>query len=251
MPSSTAHATDWQLDQRIRTGHRFYVGTAIVAIVLAVTAFAPSLINQAARRGPVTALIVVHAALMSAWLALFFVQTVLAGTGRLHLHRRLGIVAVAIASGVIATGYAVTLALVRRGFDVSGDLSHSPGGARDAAIFQFSNITIFAVLVSAALILRARPEIHKRLMTFAVIQTLMIAPLGHLAGHFNLPPLIFAAWGTGVLIAFLVHDRRTRGRIHPVTLFVGLVLIVLGPVEATVIGPSDAWRRVLAWVVAR
>lgn len=248
MHSSTTHAKGWGLDRAIRRGSGFFLTTAIVAIALAVVAFAPSLINQTSRRGSVTPLMLAHAVFMSAWLALFLAQTVLAGTGRVRAHRRLGIAAIVIAAAIVVTGYAVTVAMVRRGFDLSGDLSQAPGGAPGAAVFQFSNITIFAVLVATALLFRRRPEIHKRLMTFAVIQTLMIAPLGHLAGHFNLPPLIFPAWGGAVLIAFLLHDWRTRGRIHPITPLVGVTLIVLGNVEAAVIGPSEWWQRFLAGI---
>jgi hypothetical protein len=65
--------------------------------------------------------------------------------------------------------------MVRRGFDLSGDLriDHDPPYE---TVFALRNLLIFSVLVIAALAYRHRPEIHKRLMLFANIE-LMPAPL--------------------------------------------------------------------------
>src|SRR5215207_6870221 len=109
MVSITADVSEGAPERPGRAGRRFYTGTAIVAIVLSVGAFAPSMVDQTARRGGATPLIIAHAALMVAWLGLFLVQTVLAGSGRLRLHRRLGPTALALAAGIVATGYAVTV----------------------------------------------------------------------------------------------------------------------------------------------
>jgi predicted membrane protein len=85
-------------------------------------------------------------------------------------------------------------------------------------------------------------------MAFAVIETLMAAPLGHLVGRFGLPVLTFLLWGLGVLVAFIAYDVRTVKRVHPVTLILGIGLVALANLEAIVIGPSAPWHRVLEWL---
>jgi hypothetical protein len=115
-------------------------------------------------------------------------------------------------------------------------------------VFQFANLIIFPALVGTAVLLRPRPDWHKRLMTLAVIETLMAAPLAHFVAHFGLPGLILPAWPVAVLLALIVHDKRSRGRIHPASLWGGIGLVVLGNIEATVIGPSQSWQRFMEWL---
>lgn len=236
-------------DPRRRTDF-FYATAALLALAISVAAFAPSLLTQTARRAPLTPVVTWHAGLMTAWLLFYFVQTLLVRAGRPRLHRRLGTAGAGIALGVIISGYIATVEMARRGFDLSGDLTRLPGGAMAQTVFQFGNLLIFAVLVGTALALRRRPETHKRLMTLAVIQTLMAAPLAHLVGHFGLPLVVLPLWGVLVLTSFVLHDRRTRGRVHPATIWGCTMLIVLASTQAVVIGPSDAWKRIVAWLIA-
>ena len=227
----------------------FYSWLALAAITLSAAAFGPSLMSASPRRGSMTVIAGAHAVLMSAWLLVYLIQTMLAANGGIRLHKRLGVAGAFVAAAAVATGFVATMVMVRRGFDLSGDLSRPPNNsALDAAIFQFSNLLIFSILVGTALVLRRRRHLHKRLMAFAVIETLMAAPLGHLVGHFGLPVLTFLLWGLGVLVAFIAYDVRSVKRVHPVTLILGIGLVALANLEAIVIGPSAPWHRVLEWL---
>jgi hypothetical protein len=228
----------------------FYVGAGVLAIMVSVAAFAPSLFDQTARRGALTGMVVAHASFMTVWLALYLVQAGLAASGRIGMHKRLGMAAIVLAIGVVVTGYQASVDMVRRGFDLSGDLSAAPGGALAQTVFQFGGLVVFAVLAGTALAFRRRPQVHKRLMLLTVLVAMMGAPLAHLVGHFQLPGVILPGWGVGVLLALIVHDRRTLGRIHPATLGGGLGLVVLGNVQAVLIGPSQAWQRIVAWLAS-
>jgi len=229
-------------------GRWFYLGAGVVAIVVCVAGFAPSLVDQTARRGAPTLTVAAHAAFMTGWLVLYMVQAGLAASGRIGMHKRLGVAAVVLAIGILVTGYQASVDMVRRGFDLSGDLSAAPGGALAQTVFQFGGLVVFAVLVAAALTFRRRPQVHKRLMAMTVLSAMMGAPLAHLVGHFQLPGAILPAWGIAVLVALIVHDRRTLGRIHPATLCGGLGLIIAGNVQAVVVGPSQTWQRIVAWL---
>ncbi|MEP6917741.1 MAG: hypothetical protein ABJC89_18980 [Acidobacteriota bacterium] len=220
----------------------------MTALAVSVGSFAPSLLNQSARRAPLTPSVLAHAAFMAGWLTLYLVQALLAVRGRLTVHKRLGPAAAVVAAGVVVTGYQATLGMIRRGYDSSGDLSVGPGGALSQTVFMIGSLVAFAVLVGTAIVLRRRPLTHKRLMTLATIQSLMAAPLAHLVGHYRLPGLILPAWGVGVLLVMIAHDRRSRGGIHPASLWGGLGLVILGNVEAVVIGPSQIWQQFIAWL---
>lgn len=76
----------------------------------------------------------------------------------------------------------------------------------------------------------------------------MAAPLAHMVGHFRLPGIILPAWGVAVALILMAHDRRSRGRIHPVSLCGGLGLVVVNNLQFAVIGPSRAWQQLLAWL---
>jgi len=95
---------------------------------------------------------------------------------------------------MLPLGYEATIAMTRRGFDLSGDQHvdlHPQVGqsltldALTALVFNFCYLSAFAALTIAAICYRQRPAIHKRLMLFANIE-LIGAPMAHLLGHANL-----------------------------------------------------------------
>lgn len=227
----------------------FYIGTALVALGITVVAFTPSIIDSTSRRAPLTPLVMLHAALFGAWLILYLVQALLAATQRLRLHRRLGTAAVMLAIAMLVVGYQSTMAMVRRGFDLSGDLSVT-GSALDQTVFQLGGLANFGVLVGAALIFRGRPAVHKRLMVLALFGALIGAPLAHLLGHFRVPGPVIVPIMAILLFSHAIHDRLSRGRMHPVAFWGALIVFVELNVFATVIGPSAAWQQMVAWLAA-
>jgi hypothetical protein len=104
------------------TDHGFYVGTAILSLAVAIAAFVPGAIDTSSRRAPLTPLATVHAVTFTGWLVLYLVQTVLASTGKVRLHRRLGGAGIVLAVVMMIVGYQTTIEMIRRGFDLSGDL---------------------------------------------------------------------------------------------------------------------------------
>ena len=156
---------------------------AAAVIVTALAGFLPSFVETTARRGPLNALVVVHSVLCAAWLLLFTTQVSLVATRRVSVHRRLGVAAGVLAIALVIVGYATAIALVRRGFDLSGDL-HIP--AVDAAmqmVFPLGDLVSFGLLVTAGYAYRRRADIHKRLMLLATLSGFMPAALAHFIGH--------------------------------------------------------------------
>jgi len=100
---------------------------------------------------------------------------------------------------------------------------------------------------------RRRPEIHKRLMLVALL-SLTPVPLAHLAGYVigRWPDLFGAARVAPFAAIFLlfagaVHDKVTRGRIHPISVWVPLALIAV-MLLASAVALSAPWRQFSAWL---
>jgi hypothetical protein len=198
-----------ELPQNVFVERWFFTGMAVAMLATSIAGFMPSLVHTAGRRAPLSPLAAAHGIVFFAWLLLFLVQSRLVATGQVALHRRLGVTAVFLLALMVPLAYTTTAAMVRRSFDLSGDLriDHDP---LYESIFPFGDITIFAVLVIAALAYRRRAEVHKRLLLFANI-ILMPAPLAHFIGHTpllaSLPPVII------LVPTFDVSNSRSHARL--------------------------------------
>lgn len=166
----------------------YFTALALTLIAASIAGFAPSLVQPAGRRGPVSWLAAAHGLVFFAWQILFLVQCLLVATRRVALHRRLGFAAGFVLLLMIPLGYATTVEMARRGFDLSGDLKvdhHAHGMYVDpllGMLFPLTDLLVFGLLAAIALAYRRRREIHSRLMAFANIM-LMPAAMAHLIGH--------------------------------------------------------------------
>jgi hypothetical protein len=59
-------------------------------------------------------------------------------------------------------------------------------------------------------------------------------------------PLIFFGFADLFIVALAAWDFRSRGRLHPATVWGGLVLIASQPLRLTVMG-TPAWLAFAAW----
>jgi hypothetical protein len=111
----------------------------------------------------------------------------------------------------------------------------------------FFDMVVFAILVGTGLYYRRRLEAHKRLMTLATI-SLMSAPIARLplellkAG----PPAFFGLTDL-FIVAVLVNDLTTRKKIHPATIWGGLLIVASQPLRLMVSG-TPAWMAFAGWL---
>jgi hypothetical protein len=181
---------------------------------------------------------------------------VLVATGRRDIHRRLGIAGGGLALAFVVLGCLTVIENARRGFDLSGDLSAfpaTPGVTNEAAIMGALPFPLsFGILVGAALCWRHRPEVHKRLMLFAVFSP-TATPIIHTTGHWPaLRPwliIILTVSSAAVLSVSAVYDWAVRRRIHPVSIWVALVLFVFQNAFFPVIVPTAAWQSLTVWLL--
>jgi hypothetical protein len=241
---------------------RFYAGAAVFMILLVAAGFGPSILDESKRNLPLTPLVIAHGALTGGWLLLFLAQATLVARRRIAAHRLLGWAGALLAAATIAVGYLAIVGMMRRGYDLSGDITRAAGppgspppGPADAWI-PLTEFLIFGVLVGAALCFRRRPEIHKRLMVLALV-SLALEPIFHLVGYVcgRWPalwgPVSTVGLATQVLLLFApaINDRLTRGRIHPVSLWAPVAVSACVTIFIVGVSPSSAWQDLAAWLV--
>lgn len=237
-----------------RVDGKFHIGMAIAAGATAILGFGPALLDTASRKAPLNLAVAVHGVLFSAWLALFLTQALLIHYGRFTSHRLLGVFGAGLAVVMLISGYFVTIEMVRRGYDLSGDLIGESGDPLMVMVFQLGDLLCFGLLVALGILFRLRSEAHKRLMLLATVGGMMPAALSHVIGHSPFlssfhPAIILIPW-TPFLFAGAIHDKLSRGRIHPVSLWGALAVWLWSNIRAGVIGQSDLWREFAGWLIS-
>lgn len=243
----------------VAAGGRFYVGMAATFVVIAVAGFSPTfwipMLKGTLHVSPIT---YVHAFFFYSWTLLFLVQTSLAASGNLRLHRELGVLGVAVATAMCFAGMGVAINSLNR-FEAAG----LGAAERPIAILSVAGIVMFSILFGTAMLNVTRPELHKRLMTVAT-SLLLQAGLGRLVGfvlvghvrtsHLTPPPPVAVTLVPGLLADLLilipmVHDRRTRGGVHPAYWAAGAYILAV-QLAIVPLSHTAAWIRVTDWMIA-
>ncbi|MEO8018984.1 MAG: hypothetical protein ABI769_14310 [Pseudomonadota bacterium] len=225
--------------------NRFYPTIAVALAMFTVIGFARTYyLRYWFDVPPITVLLHVHSIAFTAWLVLFVIQTRLIAKENYRTHMQLGIAGIFIAALVVVFGFATAIVS-------AGALRPRPMGmnSQQFVLIPLVAITGFAILVSAALILRKRAQLHKRLMTLATISVLgppaaRLVFATHSDKYFG--PVLF-----GVTAAFLawclVSDWRKYRIVHPVYSIGGAILLISLPVRF-LIAQTPAWESVGQWL---
>jgi hypothetical protein len=228
--------------------HAFFVTMTVAMSATVLVGFARSFFLRPlfpAWPSPGEPIFYVHGAVFASWFALLVAQTSLVATGRLRLHRRLGVLGAAIAAAMVALGTVGGLIAAHRPTGFVG----IPVPPLVFLVVPIFDMATFAALIVLAIRKRGDPQSHKRLVLIASINLLTAA---------------VARWpvinGTGVLVYFavtdlflvplIVWDLRSRGRLQPVTLWGGGWLVASQPLRL-VIASTPAWMAFAHWAVGR
>ncbi len=189
---------------------RFYGWAAVGVALIALVGFARTYYLKAfLGTGTLTAFVHFHGLVMSAWVALFFVQTRLIAAHRVALHRTLGILGCGLAALVVVVAADATIQAADR--EVSG---HIVGPFHFLLGINFVNLFVFIALFTAAIICRKHPAYHKRLMLLATVNLLApaAARISLMFTHNQYVQL--AAFFFCILLCVAVDTLRHR-RLHP------------------------------------
>lgn len=184
--------------------------------------------------GPLTPVVQTHALLFTAWVLLFIAQTALVAARRVAVHRRLGIVGAILAAGMVVAGVLTAIAAAARG---SAPVGANPVEFMAVPLFD---MVLFSGFIVAALVQRRQKETHKRLMLLAYV-SLIAAATARLPGLLALGPPAFFGLAMLFVIAGVVYDFVSRGRVHPVYWWGGGVLLVSVPLRLA-ISTTAVWR---------
>lgn len=203
----------------------FFLGGAVAMTLVLVAGFSLQLaMGRSSFASP--PLVHAHAVVFMGWVGIYLLQNFFAATGRLGWHRRLGWIAAVWIAPMLVLGFAVTLAIVRRG--------QAPFFFTPLQFLIFDPVTLltFAGLTFAAILLRRRTDWHRRLHFCAM--TMLLGPgFGRLLPMPLLSPWAWEATVAACLLfplAGILADLRRQGRMHPawgwgVATLVGSVLL--------------------------
>jgi hypothetical protein len=218
----------------------FYIGASLLMGLIAVVGFWPTYFGPLVF-GTISQplLIHLHATVFTGWLVLFLTQVVLAASGRVAWHLRLG---------RIGIGYGVLVVIVGllTGLSRSAHRSQLGLGGEHLLFVAIADMTVFSIFFGAAIAFRRRPQVHKRLMMVAATMLLVAA-----ASRMAFLPLLSmrqAVWVSPILLA-MAYDFRAHRRIHPAYL-VGLGAFFVRAISPGIIADTDAWSGVAHWLTA-
>ena len=223
----------------------FYSSIAVCMALMAVVGFAPTFYLRLFSDGPMatfsvghpfTPLIYMHAALFTAWVGLFIVQTALISARRVAVHRRLGVGGALLAAAMIGVATMTALAAAKRG--------PGPAGMSSLAFLAIPlfDMLMFTTFITAALALRRNKEAHKRLMLLAYV-SIMAAPAARLPGALALGPLAFYGIAFAFLAAAIIYDLVSRRRVHPAYIWGGTLLVASVPLRLAISGTAT-WMAI-------
>lgn len=220
---------------------RFFTRIAALCVLFVVAGFTPTYLAPLATGSPtgVSPVVHIHGLLFFAWALFLLLQSTLVVRGRVALHRSLGLAGISLATAMVLVGFIVSL---------RANLERLGAGAVDRAYdLGFGNTVAligFGAMVALAIANIRRSAHHKRWLLFATCM-LLNPPLGRLYRALLAPapasPWMVFLTVDAILVACLLHDRRTLGRPHGVTM-VGVSVIVGAQILRSPIAATQTWR---------
>lgn len=197
-----------------------------------------------------------HGLLFFAWTLLFFSQSALVAAGRTADHRKWGMLGVGLVGMMTVT---VPLAAINSMWAAERLGPHALELARRFTAVPLVSLPIIVGMFGLAIANVHRPEVHRRFMLLMQVPLLQAAtgrlvklaltPPGTPPGP---PPGAFVSVPAGLLmdlliVAAMINDRRTIGRVHPVYAG-GLAVLVAEQLLVVPISTSAAWLAFATWL---
>jgi len=193
--------------------HRFFVWLAVLIAILVFVGFSRTYYLQSLFKTPKLSIFLhVHGAVMTGWILLFAVQTSLIASSRIRIHRALGIFGAGYALLVVAMGCTANVLATRREVRAHSEFVSS---ILTVLALEFTQMLLFASLVTFGVWLRNRAGYHKRLMllaTFCILPNPIVRLFVWAGFGSNL--VILTTWASLVTAVVLLDSIRRRS-LHP------------------------------------
>jgi len=216
----------------------FFGGMTLMLAVVVFWGFAPSFYLRRVLKGTnvLTPGLILHGIVFTLWIALLVLQAALISLRRVRLHRRLGIIGVAVA--VLMTVLAGHVAVSRATLPGAPPLQF--------LAIPLATVVVFPALFAMAIHFRHRAQIHKRLILLATCEVISAA-VARLPGVAAVGPIGFFGGVDLFVGAMAIYDYAVYRRLNPATIFGGLFLVVSQPVRIW-IGQSEWWLTFASWL---
>ncbi len=239
MAAQTIRRARWSGERRL------YTGMALAMLVTVLVGFARSFFLRPlfpTWPAPPEKIFYVHGAFFTAWVVLLVAQASLVAAGRTDLHRKLGRWGVVLAVCMVVLGVLGALTAARRPTGFVG----IPAPPLQFLVVPLFDMVMFGSFVGLAIAKRGDPQSHKRWMLLASIN-LLTAAIARWPGVIaaGTPPLFFGLTDL-FLVPIVIWDLVSRGRLHPATLWGGLLIIGSQPLRLVVSG-TTAWLEFARW----
>jgi hypothetical protein len=206
-----------------RSDSVFFPLMAIAMALIVFAGFAPTYYLKYQFNGPPLSLLkMIHGAAFTGWIALLITQTGLIASNRRDIHRKLGVAGAGLAGLMVVLGTMLAIDALRRGLV-------PPGAPISPAVFfavPMGDMAAFITMVSLGVINRKRMDYHKRymLLATAAIIDAAVARIPLAIIQRAALPMAFLVSDLFIL-AVVLYDLATKRRVHPATIWSGVILI--------------------------
>jgi len=231
----------------------FYSGAGALFLLMMGIGFREFILHGHGQAGRVIspamlALVTVHGLAIAAWYALYFVQAMLITVRQRKVHMTLGWGAVVVGIAIAITGPLVAIRSVRM---APPQLQFFGMLYSRFLLGMLMEIALFTGFVTAGLLMRRKPRVHRALMTLACLALLAAAtvrmdflyPVFGRAGWVGLYAPIFCLGA--VLLLLQVALTRSLER----TFAYGYALLVASLVASQSLGATHAWDQLAAVIL--
>jgi len=195
--------------------HRFFIGVSLGIVLLVFAGFARTyFLKGLFGTPPLTALVHLHGAIMTLWVALFVAQVSLISLHRVAIHRKLGYGGIFLAGLVVVMGIVVSFGLARRRLLAHPDSVDAP---MLLGLQLFGMVLLFIAFVTLGVLYRRRPDYHKRFMALAMLSVMGPAitrlPIALVQDNGIMTVVLL---NIGLVLLVVIADAILQRRLHPV-----------------------------------
>jgi uncharacterized membrane protein YozB (DUF420 family) len=187
----------------------------------------------------------IHGPVFTLWMALIAFQPWLIRQGNYQLHRQLGLFGVGIAVLVVVTGIWGALLLAAG----KAQMMQTGLPPRQGWATPLTSMTTFAILAGVGFWKRQDKALHKRAMVLATIG-MMGAPLARWPVIGDWPPTHTRMVLEVIIAVMVVYDLRSLKRLHWITLWGGLLLVISHRLIKPMIWKTQGWENFTDTVVS-
>jgi hypothetical protein len=224
---------------------RFHVGISIALLATVFVGFARSFYLRPlfpSWPSPAEPVFYLHGVAFTAWFVLLVAQSYLIGARQLSIHRTIGYAAIPLGLAMLVLGYTASITAASRPTGFVG----IPVPALQFLIIPFVDLFTFGTFIALGVLNRRASQAHKRWMLLASI-AMLPAAVARWPGLIGGSPVAFFGLADLFLVAMVAWDLRSSGRIHRVTLWGGLALVISQPLRLAM-SSSPAWLTVAHWL---